>query len=234
MKKTARFIRILPRGNAWWVVACLVKVTPAIIYDEYVTYRKGKLLKNNKFMPRRLHHDRRTGKEGFDWMKKPDPIYFHSYRTRSTAFIIASAADLGAMMEKSRQDMIKLGESKLAAFATLELDDPAREKGVADAQETIRLFKNQERFEVETYLFPAGKDGKSKSSSELSGSQKGTLDHRKLFEDMGYELVGFPDIEWVAIPPGPRAVKIPAIYDGLPPTFKSTRNGIILESEVEL
>lgn len=40
----------------------------------------------------------------------------------------------------------------------------------------------------ETYLFPADKDGNITSYGELTGSQRGTLDHAAALRDAGYEV----------------------------------------------
>jgi hypothetical protein len=47
-------------------------------------------------------------------------------------------------------------------------------------------------YAFETYIFPSDETGKVTSWSELAGSQKGTVDHRQVLKDMGYEIDGGP------------------------------------------
>lgn len=42
----------------------------------------------------------------------------------------------------------------------------------------------------ETYIFGTNKNGKEVEWSELSGSFKGEMDHRKALEDAGYRIEG--------------------------------------------
>ena len=192
--KIARFIKDVTPPQAWWVRAYLFKVTPAMEYTEYVTYRKGKLLKDNeRGIPRRLT---RAGRAGYSFFDKPNPIYSYSYITRTTAFVISSAADLCSMMEESRLKMIKHAKKMLEYHQAQEvgMGTMAEEKArnIAKDKDTIALFERQEKFEVETYLFPADKFGGRKASGEMPGSQRGTLLHQVPFQDMGYTVLGMP------------------------------------------
>ena len=40
----------------------------------------------------------------------------------------------------------------------------------------------------ETLIFPATKDGQEKSFTDLSGGQRGTVSHREVLEDAGYDV----------------------------------------------
>lgn len=42
---------------------------------------------------------------------------------------------------------------------------------------------------IETYIFASNETGDIKSSTELTGSQKGTLDHNKVLNDLGYAVL---------------------------------------------
>lgn len=50
----------------------------------------------------------------------------------------------------------------------------------------ITVIAGGHNYGPETYIFPADKDGKITSYSELAGSQKGTLDHATALRDAGY------------------------------------------------
>jgi hypothetical protein len=54
---------------------------------------------------------------------------------------------------------------------------------VVSAVDAFGLFGGEE-----TYVFAADFNGKVKSMSELPGSLKGTLSHRKVLKEMGYEI----------------------------------------------
>jgi hypothetical protein len=188
--KIARFIKDVSPPGGWWVRAYLFKVTPAMKYEEHVTYRKGKLLHDERRIPHRL----RTAYRSF--FDKPNPIYSYGYITRTTAFVIASAADLCSMMEVSRLKMIEHAKKMLEYHQAQEvgMGTMAEEKArnIAKDKDTIALFERQEKFEVETYLFPCDKFGERKSSGEMPGSQRGTLLHQVPFQDMGYTVLGLP------------------------------------------
>jgi hypothetical protein len=47
----------------------------------------------------------------------------------------------------------------------------------------------------ETYLFPSNDAGEITDWGELSGSQKGTMSHRQVLEDLGYKVFGLGDDE---------------------------------------
>lgn len=52
--------------------------------------------------------------------------------------------------------------------------------------------------DIETYLFPS--DGEEVTGwGEMIGSQKGTLDHRKVWSDLGYEVVEGPQVTYTIV-----------------------------------
>lgn len=171
--KTARFIREIPKSNGWWVTQYLFKVTPPMAWDENATYRRGRLLHDSlRTWPNRMKGPWRD--ENGDWIKER-LIYRHSTRHHTTAFVIASAADLGAMMKNSYDEI----RSKALIKGDLE---------------TLKIFKEDRHkdFKPEVYLFPCDKFGHWKHGGEMEGSQRGTLDHRLPFRDMGYSVIEMP------------------------------------------
>lgn len=192
--KIARFIRELDRSGADHVRAFLFKVTPAMEWIDNVTYRKGKLLHDPRFgFPHRM-------KRGLkDLMAaKSNPIYSYSYIRRSTAFVVSSASDLKTMMARGNRRMREDAKERLRYLEVIEPNgDQERqelEKKIAYEETIIRLFEEKEdnRFEVETFLFPAHKSGETKHGGEMEGSQHGTLDPTKPFRDLGYKVIGMP------------------------------------------
>jgi hypothetical protein len=205
--KIARFIRELecpaPRSpeQGPQILQLLFKVTPAMAWTDYVTWRKGRLL-NDLAKPlrqrNRFPHRMKTSM-GRGFFAKSDPKYGHGQRQHTTAFVVASASDLKSYMNAANARMVAMEEGRIAYYKSLE-PDKYRDESIAKAEETKRLFDRAMQFEVETYLFPADKFGEIKDYSEMDGSQKGTLDHRKPFEDVGYTVVGdlpvFTPIRW--------------------------------------
>jgi hypothetical protein len=164
------------------VVQHLFKVTHPMEWVDYVAYRHGKLIKDPPHgMPNRMRVEaRRMEKarlEGRHWSPydnpKPKPRYFYGRRTHHTAFVIASASDLRTYMNAANVRMLEIMKAR-------------------GDKEGERLFSRQDHFEVETFLFPCDKFGNWKDGGELRGSQKGTLDHRVPFRDVGYLVVGMP------------------------------------------
>lgn len=143
-------------------------------FIDYVVYRKGRLIKDpRRGLPNRM---RVAAKRGFaqTWSDpKPKPRYFYSQRVHHTAFVVASASDLRTYMNAANARMREIMKSR-------------------GDKEGERLFRREDHFEVETFLFPCDKYGNWKDSGELPGSQKGTLDHRVPFRDVGYLVVGMP------------------------------------------
>lgn len=225
--KIARFIRELPLVSDT-VVQYLFKVTPPMEWDERVLYRNGKLVREHRRQRMRTTMrmwkiDRKTGRErepGEVFTSKPDPIYAYAYRHHTTSFVIASASDLKTMMARSNENM--------RAIAKMRGD-----KSMAE----LFAVERETEFEVETYLFPANKDGSWKSSSEMPGSQRGTLDHKVPFTDQGYVCVGVPrrpllmDVEVEIEPegrfiPSPRAALDAKMRD-LPAESAYSQKGVI-------
>jgi hypothetical protein len=205
--KIARFMRELERPapsspeKGPHVMKLLFKVTPAMEWTDYVTWRKGRLLNDLAKTPRQRerfpHRMRRSMEKGF--FSKPDPKYGHGQRQHTTAFVVASASDLKTYMNASNDRMIARAREQKAFYEKLPVGNPSRAEGIRQAEETISLFTRPNRieFEVETFLFPADKFGEVKDYGEMEGSQKGTLDHRKPFEDVGYTVVGdLPIFRW--------------------------------------
>jgi hypothetical protein len=129
----------------------------------------------------------------YSFEKVEKPRYTYSYRTHRTAFVVASASDLKTYMNAAHERIPDLMLQRLDYYEALDKDDSTRAEGIAQAKETIRLFSSRlSEFEVETYLFPADKFGNWKNGGELPGSQRGTLDHRVPFNDVGYVVVGMP------------------------------------------
>jgi hypothetical protein len=160
------------------VVQHIFRVTPPMKWTESAVYRRGKLLKDSRRTSwmRRFRFDRRTGREikpGDMFTMKPDPIFSYGDRHHETSFVLVSASDLRTYMNAANLKMQKL----------------MKERGDKEGE---RLFQRQDHFEVETYIFPCDKFGKWKNSSELEGSQRGTLDHRVALQDAGYVVIGMP------------------------------------------
>lgn len=175
MEGTARWLREIPLappsepGERPYVVQHLFKVTPPMEWTDHVAFRHGKLIKDpRRGLPNRV----RVGvKNRFSVAK---PRYTYAYRVHRTSFVLASASDLKTFMEASR----------------VKMRDLMRERGDKAGE---RLFSGpRDEFEVETYLFPTDKFGNWKDGGELPGSQRGTLDHRVPFQDVGYRVVGMP------------------------------------------
>lgn len=188
----ARWLREIPieppsdPGERPHVVQHLFKVTPPMEFIDYVAYRHGKLVKDPPHgIPNRMRVDsRRMEKamekarlEGRHWSPydnpKAKPRYTYGHRTHRTAFVIASASDLKTYMNAAHARMQKI----------------MREKGDKEGE---RLFSKRDDFEVETFLFPCDKFGNWKDGGEMHGSQRGTLDHRVPFRDVGYRVIGMP------------------------------------------
>jgi hypothetical protein len=219
MVKTARFMRMTKVAEAppedygestgWWVTAALFKVNPPMEFTTYETYRNGRLLHKETGM--RIPHRDRVMMQTPWRERKRNPKYSHRSVRRTTAFVISSAADLATMMDRSNKSMIERSEKQIKVWQDIEPEDEdgVRMKAelIAQAQETIRLFTRTGRhgFDIETYLFPARKDGEWKNSGELEGSQRGTLDLAKPLIDAGYTVIGLPEQ-----PPRP--------YEMTPPT----------------
>jgi hypothetical protein len=149
---------------------------------DHVVYRHGKLIKDpRRGMPNRMRVQARmmqqTRLEGRTWTledyTRAKPRYFYSTRRHHTSFVIASASDLRTYMNAANVRMREIMKAR-------------------GDKEGERLFRRQDHFEVETFLFACDKFGNWKDSGELHGSQKGTLDHRVPFRDAGYLVVGMP------------------------------------------
>jgi hypothetical protein len=205
MQKTARFMRMLKeasvpppigktegdKSTGWWVTAALFKVNPPIEYTTYETYRKGKLLKDERFSFRRHTRLREH---------KMNPLNYTYRRVkRTTAFVVSSAADLATMMDRSNQSMIAIATERKKIWEAMVPEDEAgrrmKAEFIAQQNETIALFSKDKRLnqDVETYLFPAHKDGAWKDGGELEGSQKSTLNLAQPFENIGYMVIGLPE-----------------------------------------
>lgn len=159
------------------VVQHLFKVTPPMEWTEYAVYRHGKLMssKNDRnrmrVQAKQMEAARIAGKR-FAW-ENQKPRYFYSQRLHKTAFVVASASDLKTYMNAANRRMSELMKAR-------------------GDKEGERLFRRQDDFEVETFLFPADKFGEIKAYGELKGSQRGTLDHRVPLQDAGYIVIGMP------------------------------------------
>lgn len=191
--KVARWIKELPMeppkdpADRPHVVQHLFKVTPPMEWTEGVVYRHGKLISDDRRrggnrrrgMPnrmrvqsKRMEAARKAGKP-FDWSEPQNPRYFYSQRHHKTSFVVASASDLKTYMNAANRRMAEV----------------MKERGDIEGE---RLFRREDHFEVETYLFPADKFGEIKTFGELAGSQRGTLDHRVPLQDAGYIVIGMP------------------------------------------
>jgi hypothetical protein len=128
-----------------------------------------------RVMSMRMEAARKAG-EHYSFGKREKPFYTYGNVTHRTAFVVASASDLKTYMAASHAKM----------------RDLMRARGDKEGERLFRRGSGLSEFEVETYLFPADKYGNWKSSGELPGSQRGTLDHRVPFNDVGYVVVGMP------------------------------------------
>lgn len=189
-QRIARWIKEIPHeppkdpADGPYVVQHIFKVTPPMEWVDYVVYRKGRLIKDPPHrMPNRMRvmakQMEKARAKGRPWSAEDystamaKPRYFYSRRVHRTSFVIASASDLKTYMNAANNRMRLL---------MIERGD----------KEGERLFSRQDHFDVETYLFPCDKFGNWKDSGELTGSQRGTLDHRVPLQDAGYTVIGMP------------------------------------------
>jgi hypothetical protein len=229
---TATFMRMIheaqpppddPRDSSsgWWVNAALFRVNPPIEYTTYEVFRKGRLMtdRGRRAWREDMIRSRRL-REG----KMHEQNYRYRYVRRTTAFVISSAADLATMMDRSNKLMVKLAKERIEMWEKMPVEEGQSPEMLKDAerikreqiaheQETIRLFSPESRmgrfgFDVETYLFPSDKFCSWKNGGELEGSQRGTLDLRKPLEDIGYVVIGLPEL-----PARPYEMTVPTTHE---------------------
>lgn len=76
-----------------------------------------------------------------------------------------------------------IGEKKLFRW------DPPMEKYDGSEYEFIIVSAVNHSFALETFIFPANKDGEILSFGELDGSEGGIFDHNKVLQNAGYTVV---------------------------------------------
>lgn len=191
-------MREIERGVDW-LHAYLFKVTPAMKWHRMQTYRKGRLLHDPVHgpMPHRL---RMRVEDGTFLRQRPRAIYTYREGYHTTAFVIASCSDLKTMMARGNRKMREEAEKTLKYLQRLKPSSTTHAQEIREsidkAREIIRLFKPEEddRFEVETYLFPSDKFGEIKEMGEMRGSQRRTLDPKVPFASVGYRVIGLPKL----------------------------------------
>ena len=86
---------------------------------------------------------------------------------------------------KKTAKLIKADLNDFTGNACLYKVNPPIEKNkYVIASSVIAPFSGEE-----TLLFPAFKNGEVKSWSELDGSQRGTMSHTLVFEEIGYKTI---------------------------------------------
>lgn len=87
----------------------------------------------------------------------------------------------------------KLTKDNLENFtghaALYELSDKVKYDDDKETRYVICSTANAMFSDIETYIFPADKDGKILDWVELDGSERGTSSHKTVLKNAGYKLV---------------------------------------------